>query len=120
MLPLAKLSVNRNLQPRVQVRLLGAVDSPRLAAPSRKVRYAAGRSDEPWRARQSHFERTHFSSCVPEQRPHSLGPWRLAGAQSFGTFEGSLDRQVVSREEAWALLAVGHETPRPLDAGDAD
>jgi hypothetical protein len=35
-------------------------------------------------------------------------------------FEGILDRKVISRKVARALLAVGYETPRPLDAGDAD
>ena len=71
-------------------------------------------------ARLLTLERTHFTSCVPEQRPHSLGPWGLAGAESFGTFEGILDRKIISRQVARALLAVGYETPRPLDAGDAD
>jgi hypothetical protein len=39
----------------------------------------------------------------------------LPSAESFWTFEGIPDRKVIGRQVPRAPLAVGHETPRPLD-----
>jgi hypothetical protein len=79
-------------------------------------------------ARSSPMERTHFTSCVREEGPHSLCPRRLAGAESFATFEGVLDRKVISRQVAWATKRRAYSTrchrrPRPRNrhgAGTGD